>query len=208
MRWSLSLISSWALGAEGRVRQACYRSTPSGEEAKGAEEERREVTGRVFSTPLVMKGRTQSSHVLLAGGGWRRVARKAFSLQDPPRNNGRHSHGLLHQLHTVLSLATALKPVSSPSLAPGPPCFQSLLSSPFRTRPQAGLSTPRADLACLRLTTRPWLRSTVGRRQAPQPDRPGPSDMSPASSPASLSICLPADLTFHNWQTLLLQVGP
>ena len=136
------------------------------------------------------------------------VARKAFSLQYPPRNNGRHSHGLRHQLHTVLSLATALKPVSSPSLAPGPPCLRSLLSSPFRTRPYAGLSTPRADLACLRLTTRPGLRSTVGRRQAPQPGRPGPSDMSPASSPASLSICLPADLTFHNWQTLLLQVGP
>ena len=125
------------------------------------------------------------------------MARKAFSLQDPPRNNGRHSHGLHHQLHTVLSLATALKPVSSPSLAPGPPCLQSLLSSPSRTRPQAGLSTPRADLACLRLPTRPWLRSTVGRRQAPQPGRPGPSDMSPASSPASLSICLPADLTFQ-----------
>ena len=76
MKWSLSLISSWALDAEGRVRQGCYRSTPSGEEAKGAEEERREVTGRVFSTPLVLKGRTpQSSHLPWAGvgggrGGW------------------------------------------------------------------------------------------------------------------------------------------
>lgn len=80
---------------------------------------------------------------------------------------------------------------------PGPPCLQSLLSSPSRTRPQAGLSTPRADVAPLRLTTRPWLRSTAGWRQAPQPGGPGPSDTSPASSPASLSICLPADLTFQ-----------
>lgn len=80
---------------------------------------------------------------------------------------------------------------------PRPPCLQSVLSSPSRSRPQAGLSTPRADLAPLRLTTRPWLPSTAGQRQAPQPGRPGPADMSPASSPASLSLCLPADLTFQ-----------
>ena len=80
---------------------------------------------------------------------------------------------------------------------PGPPCLQSVLPSPSRTRPQAGLSTPRADLAPLRLTTRPWLPSTAGQRQAPQPGRPGPADMSPTSSPASLSLCLPADLTFQ-----------
>ena len=204
------MISSWALDAEVRVRQGCYRSTPSGEEAKGTVEGRREVTGRVFSTLLVLR---ELLRVLICpgdgAGGWGGGAGKAICLQDPPRNNGRHSHGLRHQLCTVLSLATALKPVH---VCPRPASSRASLPpvcppSPSRTRPQAGLSTPRADLAPLRLTTRPWLPSTAGQVR-----------------PLSLAVQAPLICPLHplqhhsryvcprtlhsNRQTLLLQVGP
>lgn len=99
--------------------------------SKGAEEERREVTVRVFSKLLELGERSPPKSHLPWG------PREAVSLQDPPRRDGRYSHGLHQQLHIVLSNPIALKPahVCLHPASSRPPCLQSPLSSPSPTWP-------------------------------------------------------------------------
>lgn len=203
MRWSLSLISSWALDAEVRVRQGCYRSTPSGEEAKGAEEERREVTGRVFSRPLVLKRRTQRSHLPWGAGG------KEGHLSPRPSSEQWQTFPwpLPPTTHCTLSLATALKPVSSASLLPGLPASS-------RSSPVHLAHGPR------QVFLHPELMLPLSGSQ------PAHGSVVPRDGVRPLSLAVQAPLirplhplqhhsryvcprTLHsNRQTLLLQVGP
>lgn len=142
-------------------------------------------------------------------------SRPTFSSPPPPVSP--QAPSLLCFLSPCIlpSVPMARVPAQGSSSPPGsslqPPLWPPRLQSPHSSRtptwPQTDLSSPRVDLAPLLLTALPWLPSTLGPHQAPQPGSPGPFGMSPAYSPASLWMYLPVDLTRQR-QPLLLQVGP
>lgn len=206
------MIGSWALDAEVRVRQGCYRSTPSGEEAKGTVEGRRELTGRVFSTTLVLRERTPpSSHLpwgWRGGLGW---GSREGHLSPRPSSEQRQTFPwppppTIHCTLPRHSPETG-SCVSSPSLFPGLPA--SSLSSPVHLA-----HGPRQVFLHLELIL-PLCGSQPARGSPVRRDSVRPLSLAvqaPLICPLhplqhhSRYVC---PRTLHsNRQTLLLQVGP
>lgn len=140
-------------------RQGCYRSTPSGEEAKGLRKKEGGDREGFLQAAGVERENSEFSSTLGRGRQGRPSLSKTLlgTMADIPMASATN-----YTLYSLL--ATALKPVSSASLLPGLPA--SSLSSPVHlcTRPQAGLFTHRA--VALSGSQPAHGSSTAGRRQA------------------------------------------